>query len=145
MDSVTFTYPGRKRPVVRDVSLHFAANQSTAIVGPSGSGKSTAAQLLTQVLHPCEGNIRIGDACMKEISRDWILQHVAEVPQVRTSPVYSDATVADFIGGVIEQHPDTIIISHSSLMQTLKIRTVYSAYNLSFTSHGVPTKFIIAA
>lgn len=82
LDDVTFTYPGRKRPVVREVSLHFAANQATAIVGPSGSGKSTVAQLLTQVLQPCEGSIKLGDACIDEISRDWIRRHVAEVPQV---------------------------------------------------------------
>ena len=118
MDSVTFTYPGRKRPVVRDVSLHFAANQSTAIVGPSGSGKSTVAQLLTQVLHPCEGKIMLGDACMEEISRDWIRQHVAEVPQVRTLPMCLDETVAAFIDGHVEQNPETVT-QHSGLMQTL--------------------------
>lgn len=89
LDEVSFTYPGRKRPVVRDVSLHFAANTCTAIVGPSGSGKSTVAQLLTQVLQPCEGRIKLGDACMDEISRDWIRQHVAEVPQVLHLPTFS--------------------------------------------------------
>jgi ABC-type multidrug transport system fused ATPase/permease subunit len=89
LDRVSFTYPGRKRPVVQDVSLHFA-NGATAIVGPSGSGKSTVAQLLTQVLQPCEGNIKLGDVCMDDISRDWIRNHVAEVPQVRTPHLVAD-------------------------------------------------------
>jgi ABC-type bacteriocin/lantibiotic exporter with double-glycine peptidase domain len=70
--------------VLQEVNLHFT-NGATAIVGHSGSGKSTVAQLLTQVIQPSEGSIKLGDVCMHDISRDWIRQHVAEVPQVRPS------------------------------------------------------------
>lgn len=82
LEDVSFTYPGRKRPVLREVNLHFDPKRSTAIVGRSGSGKSTLAQLLTQVLRPSHGAIKLGDARLEDISRDWVRQHVAEVPQV---------------------------------------------------------------
>lgn len=73
--------------MLRDVSLHFSANQATAIVGPSGSGKSTVAQLLTQVLQPSQGIVRLGGLDLKDVDRDWIRHYAAEVPQVRSPMV----------------------------------------------------------
>lgn len=84
LDRVTFSYPLRNRTVLRDVSISFAANQSTALVGTSGSGKSTAASLLTRVLEPVSGAVRLGGVDVKEIDRDWMRRNVAQVPQAPT-------------------------------------------------------------
>eukprot|EP00892_Ulva_mutabilis_P000549 jgi/Ulvmu1/10495/UM064_0033.1 len=81
LDGVSFMYPLRNRTVLRDVSIPFAANQSTALVGTSGSGKSTAASLLTRVLEPSSGTVRLGRLDVRNIDRDWIRRHVAQVPQ----------------------------------------------------------------
>jgi ABC-type multidrug transport system fused ATPase/permease subunit len=45
-NSVTFTYPDRGVPVLRDVSFKIKQGQFAAFVGASGSGKSTIISLM---------------------------------------------------------------------------------------------------
>lgn len=45
---VTFTYPGRDVPALRDINLTIPAGKTLALVGRSGSGKSTLASLITR-------------------------------------------------------------------------------------------------
>lgn len=94
LDRVSFEYPRRNRTVLREVSIPFAPNKSTALVGTSGSGKSTAAALLARVLEPTSGVVRLGGIDVKEIDRDWMRRHVAQVPQ---SPTLFTASVLDNI------------------------------------------------
>lgn len=46
INNVTFCYPNKQEPVIRDLSLHIKPGQSIALVGRSGSGKSTVSNLL---------------------------------------------------------------------------------------------------
>lgn len=54
---VTFTYPTKERPALKDVSLVIEPGQTVALVGRSGSGKSTIASLLTRFYDISEGEI----------------------------------------------------------------------------------------
>ncbi len=58
LDDVHFAYPGV--PVLNGVSFTAKAGQMTAIVGPSGAGKTTVFHLLTGLLDPDTGQVRIG-------------------------------------------------------------------------------------
>ncbi len=49
---VSFTYPGAKKPVLRDVSLRFEGGKLTALVGSSGGGKTTILGLLQGSFRP---------------------------------------------------------------------------------------------
>jgi peptide/nickel transport system ATP-binding protein len=46
-------------PVLRDVSLDIHRGQTVAVVGESGSGKSTTARVITGLLPPSEGSVRL--------------------------------------------------------------------------------------
>ncbi len=48
------------RPIVRDLSLRLLRGDRLGIVGPNGSGKTTLINLLTGVLPPDAGRIRLG-------------------------------------------------------------------------------------
>ncbi len=48
------------RPVVRDLSLRLLRGDRLGIVGPNGSGKTTLINLLTGVLEPDAGRVRLG-------------------------------------------------------------------------------------
>ena len=56
-EHVTFTYPGRKEPALRDVSFAMAPGTRTALVGHNGSGKSTLVKLLCGLYQPDSGHV----------------------------------------------------------------------------------------
>ena len=64
--NLTFSYS--TSPVVEDVSLKVEAGERLAIIGPNGSGKSTLLKLLSGFLKPASGEIRLGNASLKELS-----------------------------------------------------------------------------
>src|SRR5215216_8948 len=62
LDNVSFTYREGESdavPALRDLTLKIEPGQLVAIIGHNGSGKSTLVKLLTAVLYPTEGDIRI--------------------------------------------------------------------------------------
>lgn len=81
--NVTFTYPTKEQPALRDVSLTIEPGKTVALVGRSGSGKSTIASLLTRFYDIKQGEIlldglNIQDYRLKSLRRQFALvsQHV---------------------------------------------------------------------
>ena len=78
--NVTFAYP-EGPPVLHDVNVGIAPRQRVAIVGETGSGKTTFAKLLTRLMDPTKGVVRLGEADISEVSFDELRGHVVMVPQ----------------------------------------------------------------
>src|SRR5258705_5479377 len=78
---VSFTYPGRVEPALRDVSLSVPAGTTAAIVGPSGPGKSTLAALLLRFWDPDRGAVRLAGADARRYRLDDLRGRVALVAQ----------------------------------------------------------------
>src|SRR5262249_20265194 len=66
LSGVTFTYPGRRRPAVSDVSFRVFVGSTVALVGPSGAGKTTIANLLLRFWDPDSGSVRLGGHDLRE-------------------------------------------------------------------------------
>ena len=47
----------RGKPVLRDITLQFAARGFTAVIGPSGTGKSTLIRCINRLVEPTAGAI----------------------------------------------------------------------------------------
>jgi ATP-binding cassette, subfamily B, bacterial len=54
---LTFTYPSRREPSLRNVDVDIGPGQVVALVGENGSGKTTLAKLLAGLYLPQEGTI----------------------------------------------------------------------------------------
>ncbi|TXT04093.1 uncharacterized protein COLE_07790 [Cutaneotrichosporon oleaginosum] len=59
LHSVSFSYPGKKRRVLKSISLSIMRGDHIALVGLNGCGKSTLVQLLCGVLQPTHGRAEI--------------------------------------------------------------------------------------
>ena len=63
---VTFTYPTKDAPALRNISFCIEPGKTVALVGRSGSGKSTIASLLTRFYDIQEGTILLDDQDIRE-------------------------------------------------------------------------------
>ena len=65
---LSFRYPGAgNEPVLHGVDLHIPLGKTTAIVGMSGSGKTTLLKLLLKFYDPTQGEIRLGEAALRNV------------------------------------------------------------------------------
>ena len=66
--------------MVRDVSLSVASGEFVGLIGPNGCGKSTLLRLLSGVLRPRQGTVRLDRALTTYTARD-VARRMAFVPQ----------------------------------------------------------------
>ena len=79
-DHVGFAYPGGE-PVLHDVCLRIEPRSRVAIVGETGSGKSTLAKLLTRLMDPSDGSVRIDGVDLRDVRFASLRSRVVLVPQ----------------------------------------------------------------
>ena len=81
MAQVTFTYPGRRRPALTEVSFTVPRGSTVALVGPSGAGKTTIASLFLRFWDPGIGSVRLDGHDLREFGLDELRRRVALVAQ----------------------------------------------------------------
>jgi ABC-type multidrug transport system fused ATPase/permease subunit len=99
-DHVDFGYPAHTRQgpatvgplVLHDVHLDIEPRTRVAVVGQTGSGKTTFAKLLTRLMDPTNGQVRLQGVPLSEVRFDSLRRRVVMVPQ---DGFLFDATIAD--------------------------------------------------
>jgi ATP-binding cassette subfamily B protein len=79
-EHVTFAYPDGP-DVLKGIDVEIAPRQRIAVVGETGSGKTTFAKLLTRLMDPSTGVVRLGATDISTVSFDDLRRHVLMVPQ----------------------------------------------------------------
>jgi ATP-binding cassette, subfamily B, bacterial len=106
-DSVHFSYPGKKREALSEVSFEVGPGEVLALVGPSGSGKSTLAKLLLRFYDPDAGSIRLDGHDLRELSLRSLRENVAVLLQ---ETLVFDGTVRENIAyGKLEATEEEIV------------------------------------
>lgn len=59
LNNLSFAYPGRSKPVIKNVNYIFEAKKKYCITGDNGSGKSTLIHLISGLYQPQAGNVCI--------------------------------------------------------------------------------------
>ncbi len=79
-EDVGFAYPGGP-PVLHGVTLDVAPNTRLAVVGETGSGKTTLAKLLTRLMDPTSGTVRLDGIDLRTVPFASLRDRVVMVPQ----------------------------------------------------------------
>jgi ABC-type multidrug transport system fused ATPase/permease subunit len=105
LDGVHFAYDEEEGDVLHDIDISIPANTTVALVGESGAGKSTLVDLLTLMLKPRTGEIRIDGVPHDDITLSSWRSQIGYVSQ---ETVVFDDTIANNISlwqGDIENDP----------------------------------------
>lgn len=109
--NLSFTYTGAGNdPVLKDIDLHIPEGKVTAIVGMSGSGKTTLLKLLLRFYEHYEGEIRIGENNLKNISHSFWRGQCGSVMQ---DGYIFNATIAKNIG-ITDEVPQYEKLDHAA-------------------------------
>ena len=65
-----FQHRGKSVAALANVTLHIAKGDFVAVIGPSGSGKSTFLHVVGGMLSPTEGNVRIENESVYDLTSD---------------------------------------------------------------------------
>lgn len=90
-DGVHFAYPGGPE-VLSKIDVDIPAQARVAVVGETGSGKTTFAKLLTRLMDPSKGAVRLSGVPLTGLRFDSLRRRVVMVPQ---DGFLFDATVAE--------------------------------------------------
>ncbi len=95
-----FSYSYGSQPAVDDISFSLNDGEIVALIGPNGAGKSTTMKVLTSLLRPCAGSVKIAGYDVVEQSV-LARQHLGYLPE--TNPLYADMMVYDALKSVSQQ------------------------------------------
>lgn len=78
---VSFTYPGQKIPILKDVSFKVNAGEKLAILGRVGSGKSTLEKLIMGLYQPDSGAVLVDGIDLRQLDPAELRQQIGYGPQ----------------------------------------------------------------
>lgn len=79
--NLTFTYPGKTEPALKEINLHIQSGQTVAFVGNVGSGKSTLVSLVARLLNAGPDQIFIDGRPIHTIPLQKLRSAIGYVPQ----------------------------------------------------------------
>ena len=110
-ERVSFAYPGRPEPVLRDLELELPLGESLGLVGINGAGKTTLVTLLARMREPTAGAITVDGIRLTRLKeREW---------QRQVAVVYQDFarfpfTAAENVGLFADGSPDRDVLTRAA-------------------------------
>ena len=77
---ITYTYPNKTEPVLKNVNMTVNAGESVGIVGVTGAGKTTLVDIILGLLKPQKGTVCYGALDIYEDYGEW-QKHIGYIPQ----------------------------------------------------------------
>ncbi|MEM6737063.1 MAG: ABC transporter ATP-binding protein [Bacteroidota bacterium] len=78
MDNVSYTYPGSKKPSLKNISLNIQKGESLCISGGSGAGKTTLTNIIAGIHHNFEGIMTYNDYSLRDLDATFIRDRIGK-------------------------------------------------------------------
>ena len=118
-ENVNFKYPKGDNNVLHDLSFKIKEGSKVAFVGYSGSGKTTIIQLLLRAYNYKNGDIKIGEVPLKEISANSLREHIGYVEQ--HVDLFDDTIKENILFGVKDINKLKNLSGHTRSKRDVKI------------------------
>jgi ATP-binding cassette, subfamily B, bacterial PglK len=129
LDSVSFQYPGAKKPTLKDINLTIPHRTMVGFVGATGSGKTTIGDIILGLHAINSGTLKVDGKCIDASNaRSW-QSTIGYVPQ---NIYLADASIASKIAFGAEEHD----IDQEKVEQAAKIANIYQ-----FIINELPDQF----
>jgi ATP-binding cassette subfamily B protein len=135
VNSLNFRYRGVEEAVLKDINLTIPARKITAIVGMSGSGKTTLMKLLMNFYQPQQGEIKLGNINLRNISQTSWRDHSGVVMQ--EGYIFNDTIAANIAVG--DDYINRAKIQQAVSMANIQsfIESLPNSYNTNIGNEGI--------
>ncbi|WP_349371531.1 type I secretion system permease/ATPase [Salinarimonas sp.] len=106
LEGVTWVPPGTSQLVVQGFTCQIAPGECVGVIGPSGAGKSTLARLMTGVVTPSVGRVRLDGADIALWIKGGGSRHLGYLPQ---EVELFDGSVRDNIARLADADPEAVV------------------------------------
>lgn len=106
--SVTLYLRRGERPVLRQVSLAVRPGEALGVIGRSGSGKTTLARVLTGLVKPSAGEVRLAGATLDQYGSERLGEFIGYLPQ---EVQFFDGTIAENIAQMAVEPDDAKVVA----------------------------------
>jgi energy-coupling factor transport system ATP-binding protein len=146
LENVSFYYPGQSRPVLREINLSILNKGVTAITGANGSGKTTLSKLLTGILLPTKGRIKLNGQLLTSLTLAQIGRQIGYVFQNPDKQLFCETVEEEIAFGVrnLGLPPDQAAQKVRGVMDYFELTRHAQAYPLSLSA-GEKRRLALAA
>ncbi|TEB08078.1 Energy-coupling factor transporter ATP-binding protein EcfA2 [Pelotomaculum schinkii] len=146
LENVSFCYPGQSRPVLREINLSIFNKGVTAITGANGSGKTTFSKLLTGILTPTKGRIKLNGQLLTSLTLAQIGRQIGYVFQNPDKQLFCETVEEEIDFGVrnLGLPPDQAAQKVREVMDYFELTRHAQAYPLSLSA-GEKRRLALAA
>lgn len=135
LSAVHFRYSGTERDALSEINLLIEPGQTVALVGSSGSGKTTLAGLLPRFQAPTQGNIRIDDVDIRDLTLNSLRSQVAIVSQ--ETLLFNDTVRANIAYGAMARATQESIEAAAAAANALEfIQDMPDGFNTVIGENG---------
>jgi phospholipid/cholesterol/gamma-HCH transport system ATP-binding protein len=105
ISDVTFAYD--RRPILTGINMVIPKGKVVAIMGVSGSGKTTLLRLISGVVKPTQGQVRVGGALVNELTRDSLYKMRRRMGMLfQFGALFTDLSVFDNVAFQMREHTE---------------------------------------
>ncbi len=84
IEKISYRYPQQTKSIFRNINLIVNPGEVLFVIGSSAVGKTTFSRLVSGLISPRSGNIRLGDVHIFQLQQNSIIQGIGSLPQDTT-------------------------------------------------------------